>query len=359
MTTKELTAEEQAFFDNGDTSGLPDDYAADVKLPAPDEGTGEPPAANDDTQAHAEQATAGDVEKGGHDGEENGDSTAEATDGKKTVPLATHLEERRKRQETEKALQQLQERQRIIDDRMAALAAAQAAREAQQAQERQQAQQAAQQANQPQIPDPELDPIGAAKWAVEQITAQQRQQQEYQNMTAQQRQQHEERQRYEHQVIQTARQVYQEHGAADPEFESQRQYLLRSHVNELMARGLTQEQAMAQVTHDEFQLVEDSFRRRANPAETIKRMAMARGYRKGWDAPEGPAEQQGATAAERLAKVEQGQQASVSPSIAGTSGVARSGKLDAKALAEMSDKEFKEFLAKDQDGDTWRKVMGA
>ena len=353
--TKELTAEEKAFFDNnGDASGLPADYAADVKLPAPDEG--DQVATQDEPQANAEQAQAEEVNQGGANGEEDGNAATEAADGKKTVPLATHLEERRKRQDTEKALQQLQERQRIIDDRMAALAAAQAAREAQQAQERQQAQQAQHQAQQPQIPDPETDPIGAAKWAVEQITTQQRQQQEYQQMTAQQRHEAQQREQFVGQVLNVTAQRVEEYRQQDPSFDDAHRFLLNRKYNERIFNGETPQQAKANTHRDEIAFYASALQRGVDPARQVVEYARATG----WQGQAAQASQSAANpAAERLARVEQGQQASVSPSTAGTSGNARPGGLNAKSLAEMSDKEFKDFLAKDQDGETWRKVMGA
>lgn len=324
---EKLTAEEQAAFETGDMSALPADYAAPAEETPPPEAAAQPKT--DETAAPKTEAPA--QEKIDADAAAAVEGQPRKTN--ESVPLAVFMDEKKARQAFERQVQELNEKFSRVDERLAML---------------QQDRQPAQAEKPAGPPNPEEDIFGASRWALDRISEfDQRFQQ-----TQQQQQQEFQQRQLEQQVISTYAQVVQERVAADPTFTEAQNYLINSRYQELLADGHDPASAQQAVHAEEFQLAYDSLQRRINPADRITAIAKARGW-----APKAPEPAPTNNDADKLAQIAKGQEAAASLSAAGTSGTAKTGKVDGKALADMTDKEFASWMA--QNGsDGFREALG-
>lgn len=343
--SKELTPEEKAYFESNGQADLPDDYVKDLKQPEYDSDEGDAEAAKAEDTANEGEGGNEDTQSAGTQASEE-EGQAQPKKRNEQVPLATYLEEKKARQERERQIAELNAQFARADERLLMIA------EAQQQQQRQAVQQ---KEAPPPPPNPEEDPIGALKWMQDNylqdrtMTMQERQEQ------ARRQQEMEQRRQYEQNVTNAYSQAFQEAMAVDPSIQEARQFALKHRFDSLVAMGMPPQAAEQQLRNDEFEFVAQAMQNRKNPAAAIYELARSRGWQ--------PQQAQnnnvsGNEAADRLKAVQAGQASSASLSKAGTGATARSGKLDAKALAEMSDKEFAAFLKKDEDGDNWKKIMG-
>lgn len=330
MPNDKLSAEEQKFFETGDVGALPDNYADDAP---PALSQDEPPVevvveVKDDPETKTEDVKDREQQPAGD--QPNPEPKPKNSE---SVPLATFMEEKKGRQQLQQQLAELNEKFARADERLNMLTAP--AKPAEQAK--------------PNVPpNPDEDIIGATRWAVDRIaeSEQQRQQQD------QQRQEQQRQRQVQEQVVNTYAQLANERAQEDPTFTDAQNWLINSRYQELMAGGLPPDKAREAVHAEEFQLVYDSLVNKTHPADRITAIAKARGW-----APAQQEQQQTQTDVDKLAAIAQGQAAAASLSSAGTSGTAKSGKVDAKALADMSDKEFADFIAKKGD-DGFREALG-
>lgn len=164
------------------------------------------------------------------------------------VPLKALQEERAKRAEYER---RVVEYERQLAEYQAYLAGIQ-----QQGQPQQQPQPF-------QEPDPETDPIGALKYARDQLR-------QMQEMTAQQQ--------YEQQLNMAARQAATQFSQQVPDYQDAYRYALNSRAQELVALG-TPDHVIPQILQqEEMRLVDSALRNGRNPAEAVYHFAKARGY---------------------------------------------------------------------------------
>jgi len=162
------------------------------------------------------------------------------------VPLKALQEERQKRAEYERKLAEYERQMAEMQGYMAAMQ-----------------QQGQPQQEQFQEPDPETDPIGALKYAKEQLR-------QMQEMTAQQQ--------YAQQLNAVAYQAATQYAQQVPDYREAYQYALQSRAQELAALG-TPENAIAQILQrEEMTLVDTAVRNGRNPAEAIYHFAKARGF---------------------------------------------------------------------------------
>lgn len=333
----QLNDAEKAYFETGGETDLPAGYGDDVKAvispsaveddknKAPPEGDG---GATDDAAQAADAAAAPDAD--------------ESAMGK--VPYGALKEEREARKRADQQVRELNDKFALANERMAMIMQAKEA----------QALQAAKPAVEEQkIPNFDEDPIAAGKWMQEKILAdeqtRQRQQQEYQQRTQQQTQQAQ----YQNNVIGAYVQSANEARTAEPKFDEAHGWLMQNRYDELVAGGMNDQTARQQVIADEFALAAGALEARQSPAQRLLAVAKARGWKPTGQA----ANQESSAAAQQLETVARGQAANGSLGSAGTAGNARPGKVDAKALSEMSDKEWKAWYAKNG-ADGFRDVMG-
>lgn len=172
------------------------------------------------------------------------------------VPLKALQEERQKRAEYERKLAEYERQMAEMQGYVAAM----------------------QQQGQPpqeqfQEPDPETDPIGALKYAKEQLR-------QMQEMTAQQQ--------YAQQLNAVAYQAATQYAQQVPDYREAYQYALQSRAQELAALG-TPENAIGQILQrEEMTLVDTAVRNGRNPAEAIYHFAKARGFQGKQAAPVAP-----------------------------------------------------------------------
>jgi hypothetical protein len=198
----------------------------------------------------------------------------------------------------------------------------------------------------PAIPGPD-DPMARVNWAAEQIAAmQEAQQKTAAEQAEQQRQQTAYQEAYS--------KVDAEYTAAmqtDPTLPEAYNALRKSQGEELLALGYTIPQAKAELDRIEREHVMYVTQRGISIAEHIKNLAAVRGWRPQAAATPAPAPKTD------LAAVAAAQQRHQSLSDApGGEGVAP---LDAKALAKMSDKDFKAWMSKKGNEEKFDQLMGA
>lgn len=195
----------------------------------------------------------------------------------------------------------------------------------------------------PAIPDPDTDPVGAIKWAREQIIA------------ANERQATDTRARSEQQQAQEAYArdfqrvdaAFTEAVKADPTVGEAFNAMLQSAVNEFLAMGYSEQQAQAQVQQLANQHVMHMARNNLDVPKYVKSLATARGWR--------PA------AAQQAPKLDAAAIASTQQrhmSLSDAPGGEAVPPLDAKALAKMSDKEFKAWMSKKGNEARFDEIMG-
>lgn len=147
-----------------------------------------------------------------------------------------------------------------------------------------------------------------------------------------------EQQRQTVQHVVEAVQHYEQQFAKDkPDYTDAAVYLKQARTRELMAFGLPEAQARAQVSQEMLRFAHDTLQRRQNPAETVYKWAEARGYAKA--APEPAKEDAGPV--ERIARTAEAQ--ARSRSLSGGGGAPADTKIDARSLLRMSEDEFAKF----------------
>lgn len=244
---------------------------------------------------------------------------------------AAMREERARRQELQRALQEQQERssklEQAYQDIMGRL-----------------------QGNQPkeQVPSFEENPIDYLKYENQKLAQQIEQQNEYlrqQYNIARQREE-EARQDYaRHNFLNSYRASAAEYAKANPDWKEAYDYLNSSRMGELMAVGYTKEQADALLNQDEAAIVARAFEDGVNPAERIYTFAKYRGFKSkaireelSFSEPEIP---------KSNGKIEQLEKGiKQSRSLGSGGGQPTSSKLTIDSIDEMSDKELDDLWKK-------------
>jgi hypothetical protein len=338
--SKNLTEEEKAFFESGGAAELPDDYLNDAKIVSQDQPQTEEPNAPQ-PEATGTEEPQGETQELPQEPEQGAEPQQRD---KPTVPLATYMEEKKARQERDRQLAEMNGRYSQAVDRFQTFL------------ERSAAAQQPQQPIQQQNLEPPTDPIEKIEWATQQVANLTRERQE----EAAQREHQARIQDQQRQVTNVYSNALRSAAASAPEVSEVREFLVKQRIEEHMSGGLSFEDARAATWNDEMNLVTGALQRGVNPVAQLIMTARARGY-----VPHSMRQQSAAPAthqvqpqaAQRLETVAQGQQANVSLSTAGTSGNARPSKLDAKAIADMPDREFKKLLEREDFGEIWSKAM--
>lgn len=210
------------------------------------------------------------------------------------------------------------------------------------------AQNAPKPAEKPAIPGPD-DPLARINWTTEQVVAFQ----EQQAREAEERTQQQQQQQAFQQVLNRVTGDYNAAVEADPTVAQAYDKLRESQGNELLAMGLSIPEAKAQLDRIEREHIAYVAQRGLPIGDYLKALARARGWtpQQAAAAPATPAPKTD------LAAVAAAQQRHRSLSDApGGEGVAP---LDAKALAKMSDKEFKAWMSKKGNEARFDEIMGA
>lgn len=199
----------------------------------------------------------------------------------------------------------------------------------------------------PAIPGPD-DPMARLNWATEQVIAQQ----EAQQRTAAEQAEQQRQQAVYQEAYSKVDAEYTAAMQADPTLPEAYNALRKSQGEELLALGYTIPQAKAELDKIEQQHVLYVAQRGISIADHIKNLATVRGWR-----PQAAAPTPAPAPKTDLAAVAAAQQRHQSLSDApGGEGIAP---MDAKALAKMSDKEFKAWMSKKGNEEKFDQLMGA
>jgi hypothetical protein len=266
----------------------------------------------------------------------------------KTVPLSALHEERKARQELARKLEEAERTKAAelarLQERLDLLAQATQAMTAQP--------QLPAQREAP-MPDPNIDPMGYVQWNIERqnrrfeelanriqpvesaVTQQER-------ITAQQRQVQE--------LVQWGQNQEAEFTAQQPDYGRATAFLRESRMNELTAAGLSPAEVQAAIAQDTLQLAAMARQRGQNFGRMLYSLAQARGYK-----PETQASAPQGTAQAALERATRG--AAMAPGL--PNGSAPRGGLTVQELANMSEAQFADFLAKNgRDRNTLRRYFG-
>lgn len=196
----------------------------------------------------------------------------------------------------------------------------------------------------PEIP-PEDDALGRINWLVDQFQQQSTRQ-------AEERQQ-QEQQGQRNQTLSRLGQLEQQFRAATPDYDDAVRFMGESRESELaLAYPLsTQEQRQAYVLREWEGLVAQSVQAGVNPAEQVYKLAKMRGYAGATPAAPAPTPPRPDLAA--VAAAQQRHQ-----SLSDAPGGETVAPLDAKALARMSDKDFKAWMSKKGNEQKFDEIMG-
>lgn len=155
------------------------------------------------------------------------------------------------------------------------------------------------------------------------------------------------------QVMQSVRDVMRER----PDFMAAYQHARQARVSELVALGYMPDEALGITFDNELEIIQNAYRDGRNPADVIYEYARRRGYGGGSPGARSDSTRRGVvgqrvlpTEAEKVALAARGQAASKSLS---TAGGGSTGTLTLEALAGMSDEEFAEATK----GDRWHKLL--
>lgn len=236
------------------------------------------------------------------------------------VPLKALQEERQKRAEYER---QVQDYQRQLQEYQAWAADMQRQQMGQNGN-------AAANAGQTE-PDPETDPIGALKHAREQLR-------QIQQMTQQQA--------YVQQLKQAAYSAASQYSQQVPDYQDAYRYAINSRMQELVALGTPSDAVQQILQQEELNLAETAIQNRRNPAEAIYEFAKARGYQSKQGASAVPA---GLAPAAAPNPALQQQKAAVAASASAGGAPAAKGEMSAAQIADLKGAAF------DQ---AWTKLFG-
>lgn len=204
------------------------------------------------------------------------------------------------------------------------------------------------QAAPPAIPKFNEDPLAAGQWTQDQLVAMNERNAAQQRETEQRTQ--EERQFQE--VFQRVDADYTAATQADPTIKDAYDALRESQGKELLAMGLTIPQAQAELGKMEREHIQYVASRGLNIGAYVKAMAEARGWRAG--APATQAAPQVKTDLNAVADAQQRHQ-----SLSDAPGGEAVQPLDAKAIARMTDKQFKAFMESKGGAAKLDEIMGA
>lgn len=236
---------------------------------------------------------------------------------------AAMKEERARRQELQRQLEETNAKQAILDQRLQAIF------------------QRTQAENQPKLPSYDEDPLGHQQHKIAEL-------EEYiikQNNYLQQTYEQQQAQIAENNFRMTYAKHVQEFAKEAPDFMVAYNHLVGQKVGEFMAGGLTFEEADHQIKLEEARLVGHALRQGANPAERIYAMAKAAGYNNQQAAPQSLTTQQTSQADEVSKKLEQIQKSLVTnKSLSNAGGNAESKPaITLQRIADMDDDEFDKF----------------
>ena len=196
----------------------------------------------------------------------------------------------------------------------------------------------------PEIPQFGTDPIGAGQWTQEQIIALLDKQKAEAEQTATQQREEQEFQA----VAQTVMQDYQATKQVDPSIDDAYNALRKSQGEEMLAMGYTQKDAIAELDRLEREHIKFVAARGLPIGNYIKALATARGWQPGAAAPTAAK-----TDLKAVAETQQRHQ-----SLSDAPGGEAIPPLDAKALARMSDKDFKAWMSKKGNEAKFDEIMG-
>lgn len=236
----------------------------------------------------------------------------------KTVPLAALQEERERRKELQR---QIEDVNRRADERFSLIAQKLAA---------------AAPAGEPakrEIPDPEKDAVGAIRMTAEEVKVLSEFKRQVESQAAQS------------QAIQAvmgqASRLETEFEKDTPDYQTASDFLRASRAQELSAFGLDQFRVRQILAAEKLQLAHAALQQGRNPAEVVYALAKMRGYAPKATSGNGAAPGEGEAA--KLARIAKGQEAGAS---LGAASGAAPGKTGIEALLAMSDAEFSTALDK-------------
>lgn len=224
----------------------------------------------------------------------------------KTVPHQALHEERERRKELARQLEETQAKQRLMEERFAKFL------------------------EEKQAPPPNVDenPVEYLKYTEKQLREQQeRLAQEFEA----QRVQREQESQWNN-FVTAYRNQAQQFAEQTPDFDAAYQHALKTRIAEFVAGGVDEATAKTWATQEETAIVQRAFQDGVNPAERIYNMAKARGYT--------PKAQ-----ADNSAKMETLIKGTQSKSLAGVGGQSPA-PMSLEALAEMDDAEFEKHFEK-------------
>lgn len=196
----------------------------------------------------------------------------------------------------------------------------------------------------PEIPKFGLDPIKAGEWTQEQIIALlDKQRQEAEQTASRQR----EEQEFQS-IAQVVMQDYEATKATDPTIDEAYNALRKSQGEEMLAMGYSIPEARTELDRLEREHIKFVGSRGLPIGPYLKALASARGWQPGATAPQ-PAK----TDLKSVAETQQRHQ-----SLSDAPGGEAIPPLDAKALARMSDKEFKAWMSKKGNEAKFDEIMG-
>jgi len=293
MSLDTLSSDEQKYFDS---KGAAAPVPATPPNPAP-------PATDQPAPATAQPGAA----RG---------APADARADAKTVPLAALHEERERRKELQRQIEDVNrradERFNLIAQKLAASApAAESKRE---------------------MPDPEKDAVGAIRMTAEEVKVLSDFKRQVEAQAAQS------------QAIQAvfahAARLENEFESRTPDFQTASTFLRETRAQELATLGVDPYRVQQILGLEKLQLAQAALQQGRNPAEIIYALAKMRGYSPNAGAPKGKAAAGDAEAA-KLARIAKGQEAGTS---LGAASGAAPGKTGIEALLGMSDAEFASAL---------------
>jgi hypothetical protein len=187
------------------------------------------------------------------------------------------------------------------------------------------------------IPDPELNPAEAIKWAVEQVRKANEAKQAEATKTEQQKKADQEWQ----QTYQAVNTAYNAAVTADPLINEARDYLIDSIGNEYLAMGGSRAEAQAEINRIEAEHIRFAHARGLEIGAYVKSLAKARGWTGKAKAADPAKDTE--TAAADLAKLDEAASDAVTLSDAGG---AAPKTMDANAVANMNEVDFAKWLSK-------------
>lgn len=255
------------------------------------------------------------VEEPSHEEPEAQETEAQT---KKTVPLAALQEARESIKEERRRAEELQKRYEDRFNKLAEVLVKQGEPKQSVAPHK--------------IPDPDTDALGTLRYNAQQI----KELQDYKTNQENNQRQAAQRQELQMRAADLENQFIRE----VPDYNDAGAYLTNSRRNELAASGMYNPMQIGQILQNEaYALAQQAIQAGNNPAKIVYEIAKARGYAKKEAPPV-------ASDADRLSKIEAGQNASKSLGQAQGAQTSSGKNIDGKTLANMSDDEFAKLYTK-------------